>query len=604
MKKGFFLTSLLILSCNLFAGELQFIHFKQEGEVSKLELEFSDDNIVANKFHNSEDKQLIIDLKATSATDRVIRGFDTSEFSGSVVYVKAYPKKSSPTDLRVALQLRENVRSLMQKRGNRLILSIENRFGVFTQNKIEAEEGVKVSDAKEGDGVRIHIPKTDSVQDILENITLSGPKKYIGKKISLNVKNISVEDILNMIAESSGFNVIITEEVRELAPLTLTLTSLPWDQILDTVLTLNKLVAKKNGSILLITSLEKATQDKKLEIEAQKLTKKEEPLVTKVFPLSFATTKNMEKIINNYLTKNRGAVSQDERTNSLIVKDTADILEKVRKIIEVLDTQTPQVLIESKIIEVNEEYARNLGLSNGIQFGFDPVGSNAAGDVASVGVKPDAGIVGGPGFSFNSAPTASTALLGLSIGRYSRLFNLNFQLELMESEEKGKVVASPKVITQNKKKAVLKSTDFLPYLSQTDTEAGTVEWKELEASLDLTVTPQITNDGSIILEVEIAKQEFKSIPATLEKPVARTSREVKTNVLVDNGSTVVIGGIYKESNSSSVSGVPFLKDLPIVGWLFRTPDKVSRSKSEMVIFLTPRIINQEEAGLIDRDTEK
>ncbi|MCK5884538.1 MAG: type IV pilus secretin PilQ [Bacteriovoracaceae bacterium] len=605
MKKGFFLTSVLILSCNLFAGELQFIHFKQEGEVSKLELEFSDDNIVANKFHNGEDKQLIIDLKGTSASERVIRGFDTSEFTGSIVYVKAYSKKTSPTDLRVALQLRENVRSLMQKRGNRLILTVENRFGVFTQNKIEAEGGsTEVSD-KGGGAVRIHIPRSDSIQDILANITMSGPKKYIGKKISLNVKSISVEDILNMVAESSGFNVIITDEVRRLPALTLTLTSIPWDQILDTILTLNKLVAQKNGAILLITSLEKATKEKKLEIEALKLTKKEEPLVTKVFPLSFGTTKDMGTIVKNYLTKDRGALSSDERTNSLIVRDTADTLEKIRKIIEVLDTQTPQVLIESKIIEVNEDYSRNIGLKNGIKFGYDPVGESGGASLAAVGQAPEGGAIGGPGFSFSSAPSATSAMMmGLKIGRYSRLVGLDFELELMENEEKGKVIASPKVITQNKKKAVIKSTEYLPYLSQTDSESGTVEWKELEASMDLTVTPQITNDGSIILEVELSKQEFKSIPSTLAKPVARTARNVKTNVLVDNGNTVVIGGIYKEINTSAHSGIPFLKDIPIIGWLFRSPDRINRSKSEMVIFITPRIINQEEAGLIDQNVEQ
>lgn len=604
MKKGFFLVILGLVSFTLFANELKFIHFKQEGEVSKLELEFADDNIIANKNSNPEDKQIFVDLKDATASDRVRRGFDTSEFSGSVVFVKTYPKSTDPKDLRVALQLRENVRSLMQKVGNRLVLTVENRFGVFTQSKIEAEEGSKVSQDKEDDGVKINIPKSDSLEDILENLTLAGPKKYIGKKISLNVRNISVEDILNMIAESSGFNVIITDEVRKLPPLSITLTNIPWDQILDTVLELNKLVAQKNGAILLINSLAKATEEKKLEIEAQKLTEKEEPLVTKVFMLSFASNKDMQKILANYTTKARGSIEIDERTNSLIVRDTADIIERIRRIIEVLDTQTPQVLIEAKIVEVNENYSRNIGLTNGLKFGYDPIGTKATA-ASGVGSAPSSGSNGGPGFSFNSAPEKSgVPFLGLVVGRFHRLFDLNFQIELMESESKAKVISNPKVIAENKKKAQIKSADYIPYLSQSDPEAGTVEWKELEAQLRLEVTPQITNDGSILMEVEMQKDEFKAIPEVLEKPVERSSRTVKTSVLVDNGSTAVIGGIYRESKQNTVTGVPFLKDLPIVGWLFRRPDTIRNSKTEMVVFLTPRIINQEEAGLIDSSVTK
>lgn len=599
MKKGFFLVTLMALTSSLYANELTHIHFKQEGEVSKLELEFSDENILANKFSNPEDKQIFVDLKDSTASDRVRRGFDTSEFSGSVVFVKTYPKSTSPTDLRVALQLRENVRSLMQKVGNRLILTVENRFGVFTQSKIEAEEGVKLSQGKEDDGVRINVPKSDSIEDILENLTLSGPKKYIGKKISINVRNMSVEDILNMIAESSGFNVIITDEVRKLPPLSITLTNIPWDQILDTVLDLNKLVAQKNGAILLINSLAKATEEKKLEIEAQKLTEKEEPLVTKVFLLSFASNKDMQKILANYTTKERGSIEIDERTNSLIVRDTADIIERIRKIIEVLDTQTPQVLIESKIVEVNENYSRRLGLTNGVKFGYDPIGRQST-STAIVGVKQVGTDVGGPGFSFSSAPGgAGDAFMGLLVGRFGRLVNLDFQLELMETESKAKVISNPKVIAENKKKARIRSADYIPYRSQSDPEAGTIEWKELEAQLKLEVTPQITNDGSILMEVEIEKDEFKSIPEVLDKPVERSSRSVKTSVLVDNGSTAVIGGIYRESKQNSVTGAPFLKDLPIIGWLFRRPDVIQNAKTEMVVFLTPRIINQEEAGLVD-----
>jgi type IV pilus assembly protein PilQ len=604
MMKGiyFIVLSIIMGVTNIHAFELMSVNFKQKKETSELELFFDSNDIQANKFQVTEDKQIIIDLKNVVAKEKVIRGFDTSEFSGSIVYVSAYTKPGSKGDLRIALQLRDNVRSVLKRKPNRLVLEIENRFGAFSQQKINDFATYKEKIADNSTNIKgLNIPKSDKLEDILENLTLSGRKKYIGKRVSINVKNVEIEEILNLLSEASGFNIIITQEITKLAPLTLNLTNVPWDQVLDTILNLNKLVATKNGVILMITTLAKATEDAKIEAEAKKLSVKEEPLVTKVFPISFTETEDLISILKEYSTETRGKLSTDKRTNSIIVKDVAGVIDKMRKIVEVLDTETPQVMIEAKIVEVVESYAKNIGLTNGIGFGYDPVGSRG-GETINVGAEITDGADAGPGFSFSSASRSlgTSTAFGFAVARFGRLTDLTFNLQMLESEAKGKIIASPKIITENKKKASISTSDER-FFKITETAAdGTVansDFKEVKSELKLDVTPQVSNDGSISLDIELKKEQFAPQPDA-QLPPPKQGRVIKTRVLVDNGNTIVIGGIYNYQSSESHSGVPFLKDIPLVGWLFRTPVNPTTDKNELIIFITPRIINQDQAGLV------
>lgn len=611
MKNGFFasLLSLSLLSA-VHATELKGINFTQQGEISQLELMLGSNDVKASKFQVKEDKQIIVDLEDVTSTDRVMRAFDASEFSGAVVFVSAYKRPDADKGIRIAVQLRDNVRSVLKRKENAIVLQIENRFGVFSQAQlIENQAFEKNVTGDVAAASELLVPKTDSIDDILENLTMSGQKKYIGKRISINVKAVPVGDILKMISDVSGFNVILTEDVKKAEPLTLSLTNVPWDQALDTILTLNKLVGKKNGKILIVQSLARATEDRKLEAESRLQALNSEPLVTKIFPVSYATTAELSKIITGYITKDRGSISEDIRTNSLIVKDTSEVIERIRKIIEVLDTQTPQVLIESKIVEVTESYSKEIGLRNGFNFGYDPVGAPASTKASVIGGATTETVIGGtgndfgPGFSFSSAPVSGETtrnLFSLSIGQFGRLIDLNFALQLMESESKGKIIASPKVITQNKKKANLSTQDTTSFTVTSGVgDAATTSYQEVSADLSLDVTPQVTNEGSIALEIELSKSQFGTRPSP-DAPPDKQTRKVQTNVLVDNGSTIVLGGIYSYTKRETISGVPFLKDIPLIGWLFRTPYAPSTTKNEMIIFLTPRIINQEEAGLVDR----
>jgi type IV pilus assembly protein PilQ len=581
------------------AAVLEKINFYQKGELSYLEFLLDDNNVAFTKGHLKGERQIILDFADVSAQKKALRAFDTSEFSGGVVYVSAYKKPNSENDLRIAVQLRENVRSVIERRSNKIVMKVENRFAVVENAKTFEE---KTKDAQESSD-RVHVPKSASIEDILQNLTLSGRKKYIGKKISFNFKDISVEGILKILADVSGFNIILTDEIKQLPPLSLALNDVPWDHALDTILGLNKLVANRSGAILMITTLAKATEAKREQAEAKKLASNQESLVSRIFPISYAKTSEIIPILNEYLTPNRGKIAKDERTNSLIVKDTASVIEKIRKIVVLLDTQTPQVLIESKIVEVFETYSKEIGLQNGFNFGYDPVGSIGTAGASPVGGDIVAGTDGGPGFTFSSAPSTgdnARTLFGLSVARFNRLVNLNFALQILESESKGKIIASPKVITQNKKKATLKTKDVTSFSVVTGSgDSATTSFQESTAELVLEVTPQVTNEGSISLDINLQKEQFGARPSSTAPP-NKQSRDLETTVLVDNGSTIVLGGIYSYEKRESHSGIPFLKDIPLIGWLFRTPYNPQSSKNELIIFLTPRIINQEEAGLSEQ----
>lgn len=608
MKKGFFLfilASFHIINCKLFATDLKALNFTQKGEISELEFLFDSNDVVANKFQIKDDKQIVVDLNNVSATERVMRAFDTSEFSGGVVFVKAYKKPKSTNDIRVAIQLRDNVRSVLTRKANRIVLQIENRYGVFSQNKIEEGTSVKeqMSNIPSKELSRLNVPKSDNVEDILENIILSGRKKYIGKKITMNLRSVEPVEILKMIAETSGFNIVVTEEVKKMPPMTLNLADVPWDQALDTVLEMNRLVAKKNGMILIVNTFDQAVKENEIEKKNKDALVEQDPLVTKVFPISFANLAELKNILSEYSSDNvgggagaaggkRGKISVDNRINALIVKDTAEVIERMKKIIELLDAQTPQVLIESKIVEVNESYSKEIGLkNNALSFGYDPFS-------ASANANPNSGT----GFSFNSAPSPTTALFGLNVLRLSKLVNLDFSLNLMENESKGKIVSSPKIITKNNVAAKI-TQDETSYYAETAPPAVAGErpvttFKAQSTKLSLDVTPQVTNEGSISLAVDITKDSIANRENLA--PAGETKRSIKTQVLVDNGATVVIGGIYSYSSSENHSGIPFLKDIPLVGWLFRSSFNPSTIKKELIIFLTPRVINQEEAGLADK----
>lgn len=593
MIKKTMLLLLIGLMGNTYAVTVSKINFQQNGEISKVVIDL-DGTVEADKFHNLEDRQIILDLKGASADAKTLRSIDTSQFSGSAVYVKAYPKPGSPNDLRLAVQLRDNVQSQLDNQGNRLILSIENRFGVFSQQDPSKES---VENPSPGQRTRQSSQKISNAntEDILKNLVQSGTKQYLGKKISINVRSIQVADLLNMISETAGFNVIIDDPASKRPPVTINLTNVPWDEALDTILNMSRLAAKKQSNILSVTTVENAIRERDEKIDNDKKFEAQEPLMTKVFPISYAKLDDLASVLKEYQTPARGKITKDERTNHLIVKDTSDVVDKMKKIIDLLDTTTPQILIEARIVEALEDYKKEIGFT-GLRGTYDPitfVGSTPGGGLGTIGGEV------GPGVSFNTAPTsANGSVLGVSVNVFRRLLNLDFQLKLLESENKTKIISSPKIITRNKEEATISSTDETSYKQVTFVNNQAQEsWQTTSASVSLKVKPQVTNEGAIAMDLEIAKDSFSRGNSAAGAPPDRTKNNIKTTVLADNGATVVIGGLYRQSEGESHSGIPFLKDIPLLGWLFRTQYNPNKDKRELLVFITPKIMNEQDDAL-------
>jgi len=589
----FFLTLSFLFSANTFsATNILGLHFQQEGDVSQLVIK-ADGPIAYIKKHNKDQKTLVIDLKDVVSTQKILRPIDTSEFPGAMVYISSYPKSDSPNDVRIAIQLRDNVNSVVEKVGNNLVLKVENRYGVFAQggdlpvanvpSDSRPGEIQDTVDASDDQSLGLKVPKSNQVEDILENLTLSGGKKYIGKKISVNVRNVPIPDILNMIAETSGFNIFMEDGVASKPPMTINLTNVPWDEALDTVLMINKLSATKYNNILTVTTIEKALDSKAKKEEEDKKLKVQEPLVTKIFSINYAKPSDVTTILEDYKTESRGKITVESRTNKIIVKDTASAIERMKKIIELIDTATPQILIEGKIVEVKEDSAKEIGLDS-LTGTYNPFGP-FTGDSDS----PK------PGFTINTLGTG--AVLDFTIDFFKHLKDVNLSLKLLESKSKARIVSSPRVITQNNVAATISSSQTSAYRTVSINNGVSQDvWQSASANINMNVTPSVTNNGSIAMTVSVSKSGFTNSPGAGAPPNTATN-SVNTNVLVDNGSTLVLGGLYKMEDTESQSGIPVLQDIPILGWLFRTKWNPVKNKSEMMVFITPTIMNQSEAGL-------
>ncbi len=427
---------------------------------------------------------------------------------------------------------------------------------------------------------------------------------YTGERLSLNFQDIEVRSVLQLIADFTSINIVVSDTVT--GNLTLRLKNVPWDQALDIVLKTKGLAMRQNGNVMLIGPSEEIAAREKLELESQKQIEELVPLYSEYVQINYAKAGDIADLLkntdNSMLTEGRGNVSIDERTNTLLIQDTASKLQEIRELVALLDIPVRQVLIESRIVIANNDFSRDLG----VRFGATAVGDNNGNGVAGV-----SGSLGGTSTIVDSAITnlqntgspfpvtlptqddrlmvdlpVSTPAGQLAVALLGSDYLLDLELSAMQAEGRGEIVSSPRVITSNQKQAVIKSGVEIPYQEATSSGATNVSFKE--AVLSLEVTPQITPDDRVILDLSVNKdsvgQVFLGVPSI-------NTRQVSTQVLVDNGETVVLGGVYEQTRSEEADKVPLLGDLPGLGVLFRQTRKVD-DKSELLIFVTPKIIKE------------
>jgi type IV pilus assembly protein PilQ len=499
-------------------------------------------------------------------------------------------------------------------------------FGTPVQNMTAEQVGDRVKLTVKPKGDWEHSAYQSDNQFVLEvrarkaepNKLTPGPG-YAGEKLSLNFQNIEVRALLQVIADFTNFNVVTSDTVT--GTVTLRLKDVPWDQALDIIMQAKGLGVRKTGNVLWIAPKDEIYTKEKLDLEAKKQIEDLEPLRTQSFQLNYAKAEEIAKRLtgssgsggsgtNTKTISPRGSVFPEQRTNQIFVTDIPSKLEEIQQMISKIDIPMRQVLIEARIVEATDTFGRNLGIKLGALDlrgvrggvpGFGVGGNNrvaVTGNYQGVGEQtlqaeesegsysPNTYFVNMPAGGINGVNAASVALslFGATSNRF-----LNLELSALEAEGKGKIVSSPRVITADQVKALIEQGTELPY--QTATSSGATSIAFRKASMKLEVTPQITPEGSIILDVNVNKDSVGRITTA---GYAIDTKHVQTQVLVENGGTVVIGGIYMQSETENVTKVPLLGDIPVVGNLFKTRAKASE-RSELLIFLTPKVISEKGA---------
>lgn len=415
---------------------------------------------------------------------------------------------------------------------------------------------------------------------------------YTGEKLSLNFQDIDVRSVLQLIADFTNLNLVASDTVQ--GGITLRLQNVPWDQALDLVLKTKGLDKRKVGNVLLVAPADEIAARERQELESLKQIAELAPLRRELLQVNYAKAADIAKLFQSVTsaetkTDERGSITVDERTNNIIAYQTQDRLDELRRIVSQLDIPVRQVMIEARIVEANVDYDKQLGVrwggstnlkggSNWNAYGLDNKGDEGG----------NTGSDTGPNVPFVDLGAAD-ATSGIGLGFVTNNTLLDLELSAMEKTGNGEIVSQPKVVTSDKETAkILKGTE-IPYQESSSSGATTVSFKE--ASLSLEVTPQITPDNRIIMEVKVTKDEPDYLNAVLGVPPIRKN-EVNAKVLISDGETIVIGGVFSNTQSKVVEKVPFLGDVPYVGRLFRR-DVVSEAKSELLVFLTPRIMNNQ-----------
>lgn len=493
-------------------------------------------------------------------------------------------------------------------------------FGTPVQQVTATQSGERVKLVVDPRGEWEHSAYQSDNQFVLEvrarkvnpNKLTQGPG-YAGEKLSLNFQNIEVRALLQVIADFTNFNVVTSDTVN--GSVTLRLKDVPWDQALDIILQAKGLGVRKSGNVLWIAPKDEINAKEKIDLEAKAQVAALEPLRNQSFQLNYTKAEEIAKGLTGGRTSGtgggnnstrilspRGSVIFETRTNQLFVNDIPSKLEEIQAMIAKIDIPVRQVLIEARIVEADDSFSRNLGVrlgtsnktavasSGNLNLGIN---GNYSGTVAS----PDQGLGGVSSVAnsyFVNLPVQgingfNPATIGVSLFTSSVNHALNLEISALEADGRGKVVSSPRVITADQVKALIEQGTELPY--QTATSSGATAITFRKANLKLEVTPQITPEGSIIMDVDVNKD---SVGQVTTAGFAIDTKHVQTQVLVENGGTVVIGGIFQQTERSTEQRVPVLGDIPVLGNLFKNNTR-SSNRSELLIFLTPKVVSEKAA---------
>ncbi|WP_300336725.1 type IV pilus secretin PilQ [Accumulibacter sp.] len=425
------------------------------------------------------------------------------------------------------------------------------------------------------------------VKPIIENpnkLVQGSRGGYQGEKLSLNFQNVDVRRLLQVIGEFTGMNMVVSDSVG--GAITLILKDVPWDQALDIIMQQKGLDMRKNGNVILIAPREEIATKEKLEFESRIQIGDLEPLVTESFQMNYIKADAIQKLLadpKQPLLSKRGSAVVEERSNILFVKDTPSRLDEVRVMIAKVDIAARQVMIEARIVEAGDSFSKNLGVRLGWRQTF-PDGAVTVGGGQNFSGQLD---MSGTQVNLPATPrTGSPGTLSFLLFNNALTQFLTAEISALEADGRGKVISSPRVMTANQVEAIIEQGVEIPYQQATSSGATSVSFRK--ANLSLKVTPQITPDGKIAMKLDVNKDTPNTRLST-GAGVAIDTKHVKTEVLVENGGTVVIGGIYTQETRNNTTRIPFFGDLPYIGFLFKNREIID-DKTELLVFITPRIV--------------
>ncbi len=415
------------------------------------------------------------------------------------------------------------------------------------------------------------VPLPDTKTKTIDDAT----RKYRGQRISLNLVDADIKQVFGVFHDISGLNFVLDPAVS--GAVTIVVDNVPWDQALDLILKSNGLDMVLEGNVVRIAPVSKLAQEaaaRKALNEAREL---EDPPVTITRTLSYAKAKEIERVIRDAILSSKGRVIVDDRTNTLIIRDVPQRVRAVDKLLATLDAETPQVMIEARIVEVSRDFVHDLGIRWGMSAVADPNLGTQTGMQFPHRARMD--------YDLNLPRNPGVSALGFSFGNVLDSFTLDLTLDALETEGYARRLSSPKIATQNNETAEIEQGVRIPIVTTTATE---IDVQFVSMSLVLRCTPQITAEGTIILDVEVENNSPDFVNTVGEIPAINT-QQAKTKLMVNDGATTVIGGIFSVNEGRSETGVPWLRHLPGIGWLFRSRNHQSRNR-ELLIFITPRII--------------
>ncbi len=501
------------------------------------------------------------------------RSLETRQFASPVLRITPVQVKTRTSqDILVRVALKEDVAYSLRQEADVIYLDFKNvekptpaRSSAVATKTATAKKKVNADTS----------PLDEQSTKTLEQPSEPGKKIYSGRKVTLEFADAEVRKIFQLLSEVSNKNFVLGDEVT--GNISLKLVNVPWDQALDIILDTKGLDKREDGNIILIRGKGKFKSLIDEEIENRKAALKGEPLITEMFDVNYA---DLGSIVSQFsaLKTDRGTITQDQRTNKIIVKDVASAISDMRKILVSLDMPEKQVMIEARIVEASTTFTQSLGVNWGIHYrdgsaaiaGINSMDTSFGGLASTV--PPTSGVSGNPGAS-----------AGISFGTLSSNIKLDMRLNAAVSAGLVRIVSTPKVATLNHKSAKITQGQQIPYTSSTSDK---VETKFVEAALALEVTPNINPNGTIVMKID-AKNDS---PGSSGSPPPINKKQATTEMMLRDGETTVIGGIYVESDTNSDDGVPYLKDVPWLGGLFKSNDK-KRTRTELLIFITPRILN-------------